>query len=376
VPTDSLSAREVGRVLIVGPTPPPYGGMAIQSQALVARLSQDGVDVRLLATNPKVVRWIARIKGVRTLVQSAIFLFDLVRGLIRSQVVHLLGASHWYFVLRVLPTIICAKLFGRRIILNYRGGEAPVFFARFPWLVLPALQLVDAITVPSAYLQSLFLGLGYQARVIPNFVDLARFQFRQRDCLKPNLLLTRSLEPLYNIPMALRAFVAIQRLYPEARLDVVGTGSEEASLKRMVQQQGCAGVYFHGAVRNEEIPRFLDSADVLLNPTNADNMPINLMEAFAAGVPVVTTNVGGIPDLVGKEGAALMVEADDAPAMARCVDELLRQPNLVSALTQQARKICEQMSWEQVGRQWVEMYRSIKNTNLDTRRSIDLPTSR
>jgi phenylacetate-CoA ligase len=176
--------------------------------------------------------------------------------------------------------------------------------------------------------------------------------------------------------MALRAFVAIRRLYPEARLDVVGTGSEEASLKRMVQQQGCAGVYFHGAVRNEEIPRFLDSADVLLNPTNADNMPINLMEAFAAGVPVVTTNVGGIPDLVGKEGAALMVDADDAPAMARCVDELLRQPNLVSALTQQARKICEQMSWEQVGRQWVEMYRSIKNTELGPKQSIDLPTSR
>jgi L-malate glycosyltransferase len=363
--------------LIVGPKPPPYGGMAIQAQALVARLRQDGVDAQLLATNPPVIPLLGRIKGLRTLIQSLLYLINLIRGLARSRVVHLLGASHWYFVLRVIPTVILAKLFGRRIILNYRGGEAPQFFARFPHLVLPILRLVDVITVPSAYLQRVFNGSGFQSSVIPNFIDLARFQFRQRDFIKPNLLLTRSLEPLYNIPMALRAFASIKQKYPEARLDVVGSGSEEAALKSMVQEHGWSGVYFHGAVCNEEIPKILEAADILLNPTNADNMPINLMEAFAAGVPVVTTNVGGIPDLVGNEETVLMVDADDAAAMARCVDELLRGPQLVARLTCQARTLCEQMSWEQVGKQWVEIYRAVGQApQINSKRQVDLSTTR
>ena len=370
-------AAAVGRVLIVGPKPPPYGGMAIQAQALVARLRQDGADADFLATNPEVFRWLGQLKGIRTVIQSLLYLTNLAGDLARSQVVHLLGASHWYFILRVIPTVVLAKLFRRRIILNYRGGEAPEFFARFPRLIKPILRLVDVIAVPSAYLQRLFHAYGYHATIIPNFVDLGRFRFRQRDLIKPNLLLTRSLEPLYNIPMALRAFAYIKQQYPEARLDVVGSGSEETTLKSWVRQQGLSGVYFHGAVRNEEIAKFLDNADILLNPTNADNMPNNLMEAFAAGVPVVTTNVGGIPDLVGKEEAALMVDADDAAAMARCVYELLHRPQLVARLTLQASKLCEQMTWESVGRQWVEMYRVNGEATVSKSKSqVDLPTPR
>ena len=375
--TKASATVGIGRVVIVGPKPPPYGGMAVQAQALVARLRQEGVDAQLLATNPPVIPSLGRIKGLRTLIQSLLYLVNLIRGLARARVVHLLGASHWYFVLRVMPTVILAKLFGRRIILNYRGGEAPLFFARFRHLVLPILRLVDVITVPSAYLQRVFNGSGFQASVIPNFIDLARFQFRQRDFIKPNLLVTRSLEPLYNISMALRAFASIKQIYPEARLDVVGGGSEEAALKSMVQQHGWPDVYFHGAVPNDEIPNFLEAADILLNPTNADNMPINLMEAFAAGVPVVTTNVGGIPDLIGKEETVLMVDADDSAAMARCVDELLRGPQLVTRLTCQARTLCEQMSWEQVGKQWVEIYGAVGQApQINSKRQVDLSTSR
>jgi glycosyltransferase involved in cell wall biosynthesis len=354
--TNSSLGATVGRVLIVGPLPPPFGGMAIQAQALVKRLRQDGVDAHLLATNPPVIKWVGRIKGLRTLVQTILYVGNLIRTLTVSRVVHLLGASHWYFVLRVMPTVLLAKLFGRRIILNYRGGEAPHYFARFPRLVMPVLRMVDSIVVPSVYLQRLFNRWGHQATIIPNFVDLVRFQYRQRDSIKPDLLVTRSLEPLYNIPMALKAFGMVQQKYPEARLNVVGGGSEEAALKALVEREGWSGVVFHGAVRNEDIPKFLENADVLLNPTNADNMPVSLLEAFAAGVPVVTTNTGGIPDLVGNEEAALMVNPDDAAALARRIEDLLSQPELVVRLTRQAKTLCEQMNWEHVGCQWIDVY--------------------
>ena len=362
-------------VLIVAPLPPPYGGMALQATALAERLRKDGVNVELLATNPPLGLLLGRIKGVRTVIQSLRFLLNLIRGLSHCRIVHLLGASHWYFFLRVIPTIVGARLFGRQVILNYRGGEAPVFFARHPWLVLPILRFAHSIVVPSKYLERVFQAHGHKPKVIPNFVDIERFRFRLRDRLKPSLLVTRSLEPLYNIRMALDTFALVQKSHPEARIDVVGGGSDELALKTYVQQQGWSGVYFHGAVPNETIASYLDKADILLNPSNADNMPINLLEAFAAGVPVVTTNVGGIPDLVGENEAALLVNPNDATAMAACIETLLAQPQTVARLTQRASALCEQMSWDSVGRLWRELYSAVIPIEaVASKDRIDMPS--
>ena len=362
-------------VLIVAPLPPPYGGMALQARALAERLRKDGIKVELLATNPPLGRLLCRIKGVRTVVQTLWFLLNLIQGLSHCRIVHLLGASHWYFFLRVMPTIVGARIFGRRVILNYRGGEAPKFFARHPWLVLPILRFAHSIVVPSKYLERVFQTYGQRPKIIPNFVDLERFRFRCRDSLKPNLLVTRSLEPLYNIRMALDAFALVQKRHPEARIDVVGSGSEELALKTYVQQQGWSGVHFHGALPNETIASYLDRADILLNPTNADNMPINLLEAFAAGVPVVTTNVGGIPDLVGQNEAALTVNPNDAPAMAARIEELLSQPQTAARMTQRANALCEQMSWDSVGRLWRDLYSVLEPVGaIKSKDRIDLPT--
>ena len=362
-------------VLIVGPVPPPFGGMALQAKALFERLRNDGIDVELLATNPRLPAPISIIKGVRTLIQSIFFLWTLTRALLRARVVHLLGASHWYFLLRVVPTMILGKLFGRRVILNYRGGEAPDFLARFTWLVVPMFRLADVIAVPSSYLLRVFERYHFHPTVIANFVDLKRFRFRQRDRLKPKLLVTRSLEPLYNVKMALEAFAIVQKKYPDAHIDVVGGGSQEIPLRDWVKRLGWTGIDFRGAVPNEEIPGYLDNADILLNPAYADNMPINLLEAFAAGVPVVTTNAGGIPDLVGQDEAALMVNSNDAASMAARIEQLLSQPQTVVRVTAQAKSLCEKLNWEKVGRLWIELYSAAGQCReAENEKSINLIT--
>jgi phenylacetate-CoA ligase len=343
-------------VIIVGPTPPPYGGMALQAKALVARIRNDGVDVDFLATNPSLPAFLARLKYIRTVVQSGVFACKLCRRLLRPRVVHVLGASHWYFVLRVFPAVLLSKLLGHRVILNYRGGEAPDFFSRFSWIVLPVLHMVDDIAVPSSYLKRVFARYGFAAAIIPNFVDLERFKFRQRGVLRPRLLVNRSLEPLYNVRMAIEAYAIIKKNHPAARLDIVGGGSQAAELQTWVDETGIPDVNFHGAVPNEDIPQYLEEADILLNPTNADNMPINLLEAFAAGVPVVSTNVGGIPDLVGADHAALLVDAGDVEGMSASIEELLRRPEKVVSMTQRAKTLCAQMSWPCVGRLWLNIY--------------------
>jgi glycosyltransferase involved in cell wall biosynthesis len=144
--------------------------------------------------------------------------------------------------------------------------------------------------------------------------------------------------------------------HPGASLDVLGSGSEEQALRDWVRERDLGGICFRGAVAHERVPEYLDRADILLNPTNVDNMPLTLLEAFASGVAVVTTNAGGIPDLVGDSGAALQVAADDAPGMAAMVLDLIADPALAERTIAAARQVAEKYGWPDVRTTLLQAY--------------------
>lgn len=343
-------------IALVAPVPPPFGGMTIQGQALRQNLVAEGFRVSVIATNAPLRLRFLDVAGLRTIIQSLVFLWRLLTVLPRVAVVHVFAASYFYFFARVFPAVALARLFRRRVIINYRGGEAYQFFAKFGPLVRPVLRLASARTVPSGFLQRCFEQQGFSSLVVRNLIDLDRFRFRARDRLQPRLLVTRNLEAMYNIPMALRAFEIIKRRYPEARLDLVGAGSQKQALQSWVANTNLKDVYFHGAVPHHEVVNFLDRADILLNPTHVDNLPANLLEAFASGVAVVSTNVGGIPDLIGDEPAALLVDADAAEAMSDKVSLLLENPEVVRTLTAAGRRIAENFTWSRVREPLLESY--------------------
>jgi len=333
---------------IVAPVPPPLGGMAIQARALSEALEGEGYEVSLLATNPRLPFGLGGVPGVRTVIQSVYFIFQLIAVVPRVAVLHVFAASYFYFFARVLPAIIVARLFCRRVIVNYRGGEAQRFLQRFGSLARPVLRLSSALTVPSAFLERCFHQHGLSSTVVRNLIDIERFPFRRREILRPHLLVTRNLEPMYNVAMALRAFAIVKRSYASAQLDIVGAGSEMAALKKAVETAGLQDVNFYGAVAYRDMPKFLDGADIFLNPTNVDNLPASLLEAFAAGIPVISTNVGGIPDLLEDQRAALLVAPDDAEGMAEKVLLLLSDPRMADALTTAGQRIAARFTWDHV----------------------------
>lgn len=343
-------------IAIVAPVPPPFGGMTIQGQALRNNLTSDGFRVSVIATNSPLRLRCLDVAGLRTIIQTGVFLWRLLTVIPKVAVVHIFAASYFYFFARVFPAVVLARLFGRRVIINYRGGEAYSFFARLGFLVRPVLRLASARTVPSGFLQRCFAQHGLRASIVCNLIDLDRFRFRARDRLEPRLLVTRNLETMYNVSMALRAYAIIKRVYPNARLDIVGDGSERSALQGWTAKINLRDVYFHGSVPHAEVVNFLDRADILLNPTNVDNLPANLLEAFASGVPVVSTNVGGIPDLVGDQPAALLVDADAAEAMAENVFLLLEDPDTVKRQTAAARQIAENFTWSRVREPLLQTY--------------------
>jgi glycosyltransferase involved in cell wall biosynthesis len=265
-----------------------------------------------------------------------------------ADVVHVLGASHLYFFLCTAPAVWMARRRGARVVLNYRGGAAREFFARWPRLVARVAAMADAVIVPSPFLVDVFARLGIEADVVPNVLDLDRFRFRRRVPLGPRLLVTRNLEPIYDVETALRAAARIRALRPDVTVTCAGDGSLRSELERTARTLGLERVRFIGSVPHAEMPRLYDGADILLNPSKVDNSPNSILEALAAGVPVVTTDVGGVRHLVRHEDSALLVPAHAPGAMADAVVRLLDDAALATRLAETGRRAVDRFAWPAV----------------------------
>lgn len=346
-------------VAVVGEFPPPPGGMARQAELLCRHLAEEGVRVFRVRTNPPFSgawRRLERVRGLRGLIRFCRFLSALAATVGRVDVLHVISNSYLSFFLFTAPAVLCGRLFGKRTVVNYHGGSADAFFRAMP----PAkmfLRLAGRAVVPSGYLREVFERHGLEALVVPNVADLGRFTYRRRERLRPLILVARHLEPLYNVACALRVFALVRRDHPGARLTVAGDGSQRRRLEEMSAALGLDGaVRFTGNVPNEEMPRLYGEADILLNTSDVDNMPVAIQEAFAAGLPVVSTRAGGIPHLVEDGRTGLLADLGDAEGLARAVLRLLRNPAEASALAERARAAAESWSWSALRDKWLALY--------------------
>ncbi|WP_374536784.1 glycosyltransferase family 4 protein [Chitinimonas taiwanensis] len=361
----SMNAIEQGqslpRVCVVGPLPPPSGGMANQCEQLLRLWGEAGMPVRHVRTNaPYAPAWVGRLPVLRAAFRLIPYLWALWRAAGQSEVMHVLANSGWAWHLFAAPAVLIARARGCAVIINYRGGNAQPFFASAPAYVLRMLAGVALRVTPSRYLLRVFADFGLAAEVIPNIIDLSRFKQQPLRTFgaAPHIVVTRNLEAIYDIPTAIRAFAQLRASFPAARLTVAGSGPELASLQALVAELGLGeAVRFAGRIENAAIPALYAEADCMLNPSTVDNMPISILEAFASGVPVVSTAAGGIPDMLDDGRTGLLVPINDAPAMAAAALRVLQDPALAARFCQAARQEAEGYAWPRVRAQWLDAYR-------------------
>jgi glycosyltransferase involved in cell wall biosynthesis len=324
--------------------------MANQTRQLAKLLREEGVEVDIVQVNlPYRPTWIKRLRGFRAVFRLLPYLLRLWQSAGRADLIHVMANSGWAWHLFAAPAVWLGHWRGKPVVVNYRGGEAESFFkSQFRW-VKPTLAHTSLVVVPSGFLEAVFARRAVSAFIVPNIIDLARFSpsvGRQRGC---HLIVTRNLEDIYDIPTALRAFAAIRSDYPAARLTVAGSGPRRHDLEHLCEELNIDdAVHFTGRLDNEHIAELYRSADVLLNPSLADNMPISLLEAMASGVPIVSTDVGGIPYLVKHEEGALLVPPGQPAQMAAAALRVLGNSLLAEQLQAAGIESAQRYTWPKV----------------------------
>jgi L-malate glycosyltransferase len=359
-PPDARTTRL--RVAVVAPTLRWVGGQAVQADLMLRHWKDDpDLDAKFIPVDPflpRGLRWVERIPGLRTLLRQPLYLWALWRGLKDADIAHIFSASYWSFLLAPTPAWLVARLRGKKTIINYRSGEARDHLRRFR-TARPVLAKTDQLVVPSGYLVDVFKEFGLEAKVVPNIIDLEQFSFRERKVLRPHLVCTRGFHPYYCIDVVVRAFADVKREFPDAQLDLVGKGPLESEIRDLVASLNLPGVNFTGVASRQEIGRFYNQADIFINASRLDNMPVSVLEAFASGTPVVTTSPESMRYLVDHERTGLLSQPGDASALAKNVIRVLREPELASRLISNAYDESQRYRWSAVREQWLKVYRSL-----------------
>ncbi len=362
---DNRSAKKRLKVAIVGPSLNYVGGQAVQADLLL-RLWRDDPDVEIsfIAVDPPLLPglgWADQVRGLRTILREPLYLLDLWRGLRDVDVAHIFSAAYWSFLLAPAPASLVAKFRGKKALVHYHSGEARDHLQRFrSGRVM--LSRVDEIVVPSGYLIDVLREFGLAAVAVPNLVDLSQFRYRRREPLRPHLVCTRGFSRYYSVDVVVRAFAEVRRVYPEARIDLVGGGPLETKVRKLVEELKLGGVNFTGVASREEIGKYYDQADIFINASWLDNMPVSVIEAFGAGTPVVTTSPECMPYLVEHERTGLLSPVGDEKALAANVIRLLRDSELAHRLAENAYVESQKYTWECVREQWLKVYRGLMDS--------------
>ncbi len=319
------------------------------------------MDAWLVPVNPELpvlLSFTRRIKYIRTLANELTYLPLLAHQIARADVVHVFSASYTSFLLAPLPAMLMARAMGKPVVLNYRSGEAPDHLQRSA-IARKTIRAVDKNIVPSRFLVDVFRGFGIEASVVPNIVDLERFRFRERDPLRPRLVSTRNFDALYNVATTIRAFRIVQDVWPAASLTLVGDGDQEDALRTLVAQLDLRRVTFVGRVAPHQIAEYYSNNDIYIQSPDIDNMPTSVLEAFASGLPVVSTEAGGVPAMLTHGVHGLLAPLADHDALGQRVLRLLANPEYARRLARTAYTTCDGCTWPRVREQWLRTYRDV-----------------
>jgi L-malate glycosyltransferase len=262
-------------------------------------------------------------------------------------------ANFWFAILAGF----ISKIKHQRYVFVLHGGNLPARLKNSPGFILNLFKNAFAVVIPSAYLLHTTKKFNWSNTVfIPNSINIQKYSFKLRNKVGPRLLWVRAFAEVYNPSLAIECLKILLQTYPDAELCMIGP-DKDGSLHRMkdVAQKSSLPVKFPGKLSKKEWIGLSANYDIFINTTNVDNTPVSVIEAMALGLPVVSTNVGGMPYLLDHGNTGILVERNNAKEMASAIKFLLENSDRANTISNKARLKVENFDWEKVKPLWLDL---------------------
>ena len=341
----------------------------IHTRRWVEHFARSGCDVDVVSFRPAEIAG-ARVHYVGGLERLGRLRYLLharrVRRLVRElqpDVLHALHLTSYGFLAAmcgVRPTL--TSVWGTDILEAPGWSPLHLFFTRY------ALAKADHVTATGLHLASATLRYAPRAKaitVVPYGIDLSRFRPPARNGATPDDVVIGSVARLSRekgLDVLLAALAQLIERGAPVRLVLAGDGPERARLERLARKLGIASrVDFRGEVPHDQVPAVLAELDVFALPSRAEGFGVAALEAAAMELPVVASNVHGLPDVVDDGRSGLLVPPNDAEALAAAMERLIADAGLRGAMGQAGRALVERRyRWEENAAQMERLYHHLR----------------
>lgn len=261
--------------------------------------------------------------------------------------------NFWY---ALIISQLC-RILNLKYIPKLHGGDLPKRLQNNPKLCQLIFSNSYLNIAPSGYLLDAFREKGFTKTIyVPNTIELIKYEFKKREVIEPKLLWVRSFSMIYNPEMAIQVLKELKKEYPNAELCMVGP-DHNGNLNKMQQLaiQLNLKVKFTGRLSKEVWVELSKEYNIFINTTHFDNTPVSVIEAMALGLPVVSTNVGGIPYLLENNKTALLVNDNDVSQMVASIKKLIIENDLRTFIVKNALELVQDFDSEKVKLDWFKI---------------------
>ena len=320
------------------------GYVTTQGEFLTDLFREAGYDVVSTSVHPGRIRRLADI--VRTL----------RRELARVDALIVETYSGPSFVVEDIASQL-GQAYRKPVIMHLHGGAMPRFMSRYPNWTARVLRRAAAVVAPSAFLARAAGPVVRSVHTIPNILEMDGYPYRLREHVAPRLFWMRAYHEIYNPLMAIRVLARLRAIFPDATLAMAGQSKGMwQEISREAHELGVAGAFEMLGFLDEQKKREVAARrDIFINTTHVDNAPVGVVEMCAMGLPVVSTNVGGVPDLLTHEETGLLVPDGDIEAMTNAIVRLVREPALAATLSRNGPSLAARCAWPAVRPLWEQV---------------------
>lgn len=245
------------------------------------------------------------------------------------------------------------KSMNKKLVLTIHGGGVPEAMKKSPKAHMALFKRADLITCPSSFIISAIKIFGIAPILVENIIRLDKFPFHDKKAIRPSIFWMRALSPIYNPEMAVEVIRVLKHEYKYENIKLYIAGTNMGSRKKIENLINnynlSSNIEIVGFVTDDDKLKYAQMCDIYMCTNRIDNAPVSFLEMLSLGLPIVSTNVGGIPYIVKDGESALLVSSEDYKAMAKSINTLITNPELGRQLAENGKKIADVNKYSEEG---------------------------